>query len=70
MPAAASSTWRRGSSEGLFPEEPLCNAHGTADLRGRLHFCPEAQVTTLLNLKFWCGNVQDPIAHVACVSFL
>ncbi|DBA70773.1 TPA: hypothetical protein ACH3X2_011669 [Trebouxia sp. C0005] len=38
-----SSTWRRGSSEGLFPEEPLCNAHGTADLRGRLHLCPEAQ---------------------------
>ncbi|DBB10859.1 TPA: hypothetical protein ACH3X3_007329 [Trebouxia sp. C0006] len=38
-----SSTWRRGSLEGLFPEEPLCNAHGTADLRGRLHFCPEAQ---------------------------
>ncbi|DBB05713.1 hypothetical protein WJX77_011240 [Trebouxia sp. C0004] len=38
-----SSTWRRGSSAGLFPEEPLCNAHGTADLRGRLHLCPEAQ---------------------------
>ena len=66
MPAAASSTWRRGSFEGLFPEEPLCNAHGTADLRGRLHLCPEAQVTTLLDLYLWwyCTKVYCSVVHV------
>ena len=36
MFAAVSPVWRNGIAEGLYPGEPLCNAHGTADRRGKL----------------------------------
>ncbi len=33
---AVSSVWRKGTEKGLFPEMPLCNSHGTMDMRSRL----------------------------------
>ncbi len=56
---------RRAIHRGAFVQ---CSWDRSADLRGRLHLCPEAQVTTLLTLHLWSGTTQEPIAYFAVLS--